>query len=59
MKFAADPFMIATAEVHSCTVVTDETGSTSPKKIPGVCDAMQVPWCSLVELFDAEDWTIG
>ena len=51
--------MIATAEVHRYTVVTDETGPTNLKKVPGVCNAMQVLWCSLVELFDAEDWTIG
>jgi hypothetical protein len=58
-KFAADPFVIATAEVHDYTVLTEETGPNSLKKIPGVCEAMKVKWCNLVQLFDNEDWTIG
>lgn len=58
-KFAADPFVIATAEVHGYTVVTEEIGPTSLRKIPGVCNAMHVPWCNLVGLFDAEDWMLG
>jgi hypothetical protein len=39
-KFAADPFVIATAEVNRLTVVTEETGPDSLRKIPGVCQ----PW---------------
>lgn len=58
-KFAADPFLIATAEVHGFTVVTEETGPNSLKKIPGVCNVLQIPNINLSELFDAEDWVIG
>ena len=58
-KFAADPFVIATAEVHGYRVVTEEVGPTSLRKIPGVCNDLQVPWCNLIELFDTEDWTLG
>lgn len=58
-KFAADPFLIATAEVYGHTVVTEETGPDSLKKIPGVCREMRVPVINLVQLFDAEDWVIG
>jgi hypothetical protein len=58
-KFAADPFLIATAEVHGLTVITEETGPDSLRKIPGVCRALKVPSINLMELFDAEDWVIG
>lgn len=58
-KFAADSFVIATAEVHGYTVVTEETGPDSLRKIPGVCNAMGIPTSNLMQLFDAEDWTIG
>ena len=58
-KFAADPFLIATAEVHGLTVITEETGPDSLRKIPGVCRALKVPSINLMELFDAEDWVVG
>ena len=58
-KFAADPFLIATAEVHGFTVVTEETGPDSLRKIPGVGRALKIPSINLMELFDAEDWVIG
>lgn len=58
-KFAADPFVIATAEVNRLTVVTEETGPDSLRKIPGVCRALNVPSINLTELFDAEDWVMG
>lgn len=58
-KFAADPFLIATAEVHKYTVITEETGPDSLRKIPGVCRALSVPCINLMQLIDAEDWVIG
>jgi predicted nucleic acid-binding protein len=58
-KFAADPFVIATAEVKGYVVVTEETGPDSLRKIPGVCRALKVSCKNLMELFDAEDWVIG
>lgn len=56
-KFAADPFVIATAEVHGFTIITEERGVESLRKIPGVCRDMGLPCINLVALFDAEDWT--
>jgi predicted nucleic acid-binding protein len=58
-KFAADPFVIATAEVHRLTVVTEETGPDSLRKIPGVCRDLSVQCINLTALFDAEDWVMG
>jgi hypothetical protein len=58
-KFAADPFLTATAEVHKYTVVTEESGPDILWKIPGVCRALNVPSINLMPLFDAEDWIIG
>lgn len=58
-KFAADPFLIATAQEHGFTVITEETGPTSRAKIPGVCNALNVPNMNLMQLFDAEDWKLG
>jgi hypothetical protein len=58
-KFAADPFVIATAETRGHTVITEETGPDSLKKIPGVCRALQIPVLNLMELIDGEDWVIG
>lgn len=58
-KFAADPFLIATAELSGYTVITEETGPDSLKKIPGVCKQLKVPCKNLVELFDDEDWIMG
>ncbi|MGU3360771.1 DUF4411 family protein [Methylobacterium sp. M6A4_1b] len=58
-KFAADPFVIATAEVYGYRVVSEEDGPANLKKIPGVCSALQIPCFKLADLFDAEDWTLG
>ena len=58
-KFAADPFVIALAKIGGHTVVTEETGPDSLRKIPGVCRAMGVPNINLIQLIDAEDWVLG
>ena len=58
-RSSADPFLIATAHVYGHTIVTEEVGPTSLRSIPGVCNAMGVKFCNLVDMFDAEDWTIG
>jgi hypothetical protein len=58
-KFAADPFLIAMAEVLGLTAVTEETGPDSLRKIPGVCRDLKVPSINLMQLIDAEDWVIG
>lgn len=46
----------AAAEAHRYTVVTEETGPDSLRKIPGVCVVLHVPWMNLMDLFDAENW---
>ena len=55
-KFAADPFVIATAQVHGYTVVTEEAGM-GLGKIPGVCNHLGVHCMNLAKLFDDEDWS--
>jgi hypothetical protein len=56
-KSGADPFVIATAILYSCTVVTDElpTKSNSGRvKIPDVCGHYQIQWINLIEMMRGE-----
>jgi len=56
-KSSADPFLIATAIVNSCSVVTEEqpTGIGSKKiKIPNVCRALGINCINLLDLMRAE-----
>lgn len=54
----ADPFVIATAKVHSCTVISNETLMLSPSpkktKIPNVCADMGVEHISLKEFIQRQ-----
>lgn len=54
----ADPFVIATASVHSSTVVTGEreTGNLSKPRIPDVCRELSISCLSIVDLIRAEGW---
>lgn len=54
----ADPFVIALAKLHVCTVVTEERRSGSEKhpKIPDVCDDLGVPCLRLAGLITQEGW---
>lgn len=57
LKSSADPFLIATAMVKSCAVVTEEqpTGPGSKIiKIPNVCRSLNVTCISLLDLLRAE-----
>ena len=56
---AADPWVIALAMARGLSVVTCElpSGSRRPK-IPDVCEAQGVPWLSIVDLCDAEGWSL-
>jgi Domain of unknown function (DUF4411) len=58
-RSAADPFVIATALVENCTVVTGElpSGSSTRPHIPDVCIGLGVDWCRLVDLIKLEGWT--
>lgn len=57
----ADPFVIATAQVHSLTVVSSEVLMTSPSprktKIPNVCADLAVPHVSPLDYFRSQGWT--
>lgn len=58
-RSAADPFVIALAMVNNATVVTQETASGNIEKprIPDVCDALGVPWLTLMGYIEAQGWT--
>lgn len=60
-RFAADPFVIATARVKSLVVLTEETPSNSDNrpKIPDVCRAMSIECVNLITLIRREKWVIG
>lgn len=49
----ADPFVIAVAKVHGCTVVTGEPrrGRLDKPNIPDVCEALGVRWVNLLGMF--------
>ncbi len=54
----ADPFVIATAQVKSLTVVTEEKGGTDAKpKIPSVCTALRVPCVDVLSFIRDQGWS--
>jgi len=57
-KSFADPWVIATAEVNGCGVVTGEKGTGTPDrpKIPDVCQARNILCVGIVELIRKERW---
>jgi hypothetical protein len=57
-RSGADPFVIALAEIHGCTVVTDEAATNSTKRpnIPDVCVDLKIRCISLLELFTECGW---
>ena len=56
-KGSADPFLVAAAKVRGGIIVTEENHSGGPptKKIPDVCEVLQVPCIKLIELFRREN----
>jgi hypothetical protein len=60
-RFAADPFVIATAVVQKRVIITEEkpTGSLKRPNIPDVCGDLGVDYISLLQLIRAEKWVIG
>lgn len=55
---AADPFVIALAAARGGTVVTEERlRNRDHPRIPDVCDALNVPWMSLVGFVQEQGWT--
>lgn len=60
-RSAADPFVIALAQVEGCTVVTGErpTGRVDRPNIPDVCQGLRIPWTSLLQLIRTEKWVFA
>ncbi len=59
-RSGADPFVIALAQIHGATVVTEErlTGSLQKRpNIPDVCSALQIRCIPLVQLFTERKWS--
>lgn len=56
-KSSGDPFIIATAKLYNCILVTEEKPSNSPSrvKIPDVCQEIGIECISLIEMFRRED----
>ena len=57
-RSGADPFVIALAQVEGCAVLTAEKPTRSSKRpnIPDVCDALGIPWLTILQLFRNEGW---
>jgi hypothetical protein len=53
----ADPFVIALAGVHDLIVVTYENSKPSNPRMPDVCQRLDIPCITLVELFRRENWS--
>jgi hypothetical protein len=55
----ADPFVIGLARARGGAVVTEETpsGRLEKPRIPDVCDALRIPWLTLVGVASAEGWS--
>lgn len=56
MKSSGDAFLIATAMKYQIAVITEEN-KDSPKKIPKICEAYNIPCYNVTELADEEGWT--
>ncbi len=57
----ADPFVIAVAKVHACSVVSNEifmfTPSPNKTKIPNVCADMEIEHLSVLEFIKEQGWS--
>jgi len=52
----ADPFVIAQAKLHNCTLVHNEKYKPNAHKIPNVCKTFNVDEIPLFEFFRREKW---
>jgi hypothetical protein len=52
----ADAFVIARAAVSGATVVTMESLKPHGARIPNICDHFRVPWLTLEEFMEREEW---
>lgn len=60
-KSMADPFVIATAQVHAIWVVTQERATGRPRrpKIPDACLSIGIRCATLLDLIKAEGWVFS
>ncbi|HPS28261.1 MAG TPA: DUF4411 family protein [Candidatus Paceibacterota bacterium] len=56
MKSSGDAFLIATAMKYRIAVITEES-KTSPKRIPKICEAYNIPCYNVTELAEKEGWS--
>lgn len=56
MKSSGDAFLIATAMKYRIAVITEEN-KDSPKKIPRICAAYNIPCINVTELAEKEGWS--
>ena len=54
-KSSGDPFLIATALQYNLTIITEESPKSS-KKIPAVCNNLDIPCINLLGLCEKENW---
>jgi hypothetical protein len=57
-RSGADPWVIALAKSHNCSVVTGEKPSGTQEKpnIPDVCEALEIPCLNLLQMFREQKW---
>jgi len=57
-RSGADPFVIALAEIHSCSVVTAEVATNKPQKphIPDVCKDRSVRCITFLQMIQEQNW---
>jgi hypothetical protein len=53
----ADPFVVASAKVKGCTVVSQESFKENAAKVPNVCKHFNVPCIKLDEFMATEGWS--
>ena len=60
-KSASDPWVIATAKVKGCKIITNEgpTGSFPRVRIPDVCDRMMISYTNFLGLIQERGWIVG
>jgi hypothetical protein len=58
LRSRADPFVIALAQIEGAAVVTyeDYSHNATKPKIPNVCQALHIPWMTLLHLIKQEGW---
>ena len=56
LKSSGDAFLIATAMKYNVAVISEEE-KKSPKRIPKICEAYNIPCYNVTELAEKEGWT--